>query len=236
MCGEIGGDAEERAAEFIAENVTKPVVGYIAGFTAPPGKTMGHAGAIVSGSTGTAAAKAEALEGKGVRVGPHPHPGRRERPSRCSAPRRSRPVRLAHRRGQSGRSGRVRSGRSVMADGASSATSPSSRRDRPAAARRSRAAEPGRAPRAGRSEARPLTPWSRPGARARRRRGHAGWPATGCRRRRLGCRLRASLRELLDGPRAAWLGDPLGRPPSALSRSRRADDSAARRAPAARPT
>jgi succinyl-CoA synthetase alpha subunit len=72
MCGEIGGDAEERAAEFIAANVTKPVVGYIAGFTAPPGKTMGHAGAIVSGSRGTAAAKAEALESKGVRVGRTP--------------------------------------------------------------------------------------------------------------------------------------------------------------------
>ena len=72
MCGEIGGDAEERAAEYIAENVTKPVVAYIAGFTAPPGKTMGHAGAIVSGSQGTAAAKAEALEAKGVRVGRTP--------------------------------------------------------------------------------------------------------------------------------------------------------------------
>jgi succinyl-CoA synthetase alpha subunit len=72
MCGEIGGDAEERAAEFIADNVTKPVVGYIAGFTAPPGKTMGHAGAIVSGSRGTARAKAEALESKGVRVGRTP--------------------------------------------------------------------------------------------------------------------------------------------------------------------
>jgi succinyl-CoA synthetase alpha subunit len=72
MCGEIGGDAEERAAEFIAADVTKPVVGYIAGFTAPPGKTMGHAGAIVSGSRGTAAAKAEALESKGVRVGRTP--------------------------------------------------------------------------------------------------------------------------------------------------------------------
>ncbi len=72
MCGEIGGDDEERAAEFVAESVTKPVVAYIAGFTAPPGKTMGHAGAIVSGSRGTAAAKAEALEAKGVRVGRTP--------------------------------------------------------------------------------------------------------------------------------------------------------------------
>jgi succinyl-CoA synthetase alpha subunit len=72
MCGEIGGDAEERAADFIADNVTKPVVGYIAGFTAPPGKTMGHAGAIVSGSQGTAKVKAEALESKGVRVGRTP--------------------------------------------------------------------------------------------------------------------------------------------------------------------
>jgi succinyl-CoA synthetase alpha subunit len=72
MIGEIGGDAEERAADFIRDHVTKPVVGYVAGFTAPEGKTMGHAGAIVSGSSGTAEAKKEALEAAGVRVGKTP--------------------------------------------------------------------------------------------------------------------------------------------------------------------
>ncbi|ARD41327.1 succinate--CoA ligase subunit alpha [Actinomyces gaoshouyii] len=72
MIGEIGGDAEERAATYIAEHVTKPVVAYVAGFTAPEGKTMGHAGAIVSGSAGTAAAKKEALEAVGVAVGRTP--------------------------------------------------------------------------------------------------------------------------------------------------------------------
>ncbi|RJT95299.1 succinate--CoA ligase subunit alpha [Arthrobacter frigidicola] len=72
MIGEIGGDAEERAAEYIKAHVTKPVVGYVAGFTAPEGKTMGHAGAIVSGSAGTAQAKKEALEAAGVKVGKSP--------------------------------------------------------------------------------------------------------------------------------------------------------------------
>ena len=72
MIGEIGGDAEERAAEFIQANVSKPVVGYVAGFTAPEGKTMGHAGEIVSGSAGTAQAKKEALEAAGVKVGKTP--------------------------------------------------------------------------------------------------------------------------------------------------------------------
>ena len=72
MIGEIGGDAEERAAAYIKDNVTKPVIGYVAGFTAPEGKTMGHAGAIVSGSSGTAQAKKEALEAAGVKVGKTP--------------------------------------------------------------------------------------------------------------------------------------------------------------------
>jgi succinyl-CoA synthetase alpha subunit len=72
MIGEIGGDAEERAAEYIRDHISKPVVGYVAGFTAPEGKTMGHAGAIVSGSSGTAAAKQKALEAAGVKVGRTP--------------------------------------------------------------------------------------------------------------------------------------------------------------------
>ena len=72
MIGEIGGDAEERAAAYIERHVSKPVVAYVAGFTAPEGKTMGHAGAIISGSSGTAQAKKEALEKAGVRVGKTP--------------------------------------------------------------------------------------------------------------------------------------------------------------------
>jgi succinyl-CoA synthetase alpha subunit len=72
LSGEIGGSAEEEAAQYIAANVTKPVIAYIAGFTAPEGKQMGHAGAIVSGSSGTARAKAQALEAQGVRVGRTP--------------------------------------------------------------------------------------------------------------------------------------------------------------------
>jgi succinyl-CoA synthetase alpha subunit len=72
LIGEIGGEAEEQAAAFIASRVTKPVVAYIAGFTAPPGKKMGHAGAIISGSSGTAAAKQEALEAVGVTVVTYP--------------------------------------------------------------------------------------------------------------------------------------------------------------------
>ena len=88
MVGEIGGDEEEKAADYIAEHMTKPVVAYIAGFPAPPGKTMGHAGAIISGSSGTAAAKKEALEARGVRVGDQPDRGRRSwrprRPRSCS--------------------------------------------------------------------------------------------------------------------------------------------------------
>ena len=75
MCGEIGGDEEERTAEYIAENVTKPVIAYIAGFTAPPGKTMGHAGAIVSGSKGTAAGEGRGARGQGRAGRPQPDRG-----------------------------------------------------------------------------------------------------------------------------------------------------------------
>jgi succinyl-CoA synthetase alpha subunit len=72
MVGEIGGDEEEKAAAYIEAEMSKPVVAYIAGFTAPPGKTMGHAGAIISGSAGTAQAKKDALEARGIRVGTTP--------------------------------------------------------------------------------------------------------------------------------------------------------------------
>jgi succinyl-CoA synthetase alpha subunit len=72
MVGEIGGDEEEKAARFIEAHMSKPVVSYIAGFTAPPGKTMGHAGAIISGSSGTAQAKKDVLESCGIRVGQSP--------------------------------------------------------------------------------------------------------------------------------------------------------------------
>jgi succinyl-CoA synthetase alpha subunit len=72
LVGEIGGDEEEKAARYVQERVTKPVLAYIAGFSAPPGKTMGHAGAIISGSSGTALAKKEALEAVGIRVGTTP--------------------------------------------------------------------------------------------------------------------------------------------------------------------
>jgi succinyl-CoA synthetase alpha subunit len=72
LVGEIGGDEEEKAAEYISAHMTKPVLAYIAGFSAPPGKTMGHAGAIISGSSGTAAAKKAALEAKGIEVGTTP--------------------------------------------------------------------------------------------------------------------------------------------------------------------
>jgi succinyl-CoA synthetase alpha subunit len=72
LVGEIGGDEEEKAAVYVAEHVTKPVLAYIAGFSAPPGKTMGHAGAIISGSSGTAQAKKEALEACGIEVGTTP--------------------------------------------------------------------------------------------------------------------------------------------------------------------
>jgi succinyl-CoA synthetase alpha subunit len=72
LVGEIGGDEEEKAAQYISEHMTKPVLAYIAGFSAPPGKAMGHAGAIISGSSGTAVAKKEALEAKGIEVGATP--------------------------------------------------------------------------------------------------------------------------------------------------------------------
>ena len=123
MVGEIGGNEEEKAADYIAEHVTKPVFSYIAGFTAPPGKTMGHAGAIISGSSGTAAAKKEALEARGVQVGTNPTEvaqlvaaGSRRRwrssPSPGAFPRPRRPCPLAGRRAPpSARSSRIRPAR-----------------------------------------------------------------------------------------------------------------------------
>jgi succinyl-CoA synthetase alpha subunit len=87
MVGEIGGDEEEKAAAFISSEMTKPVVAYIAGFTAPPGKTMGHAGAIISGSAGTADAKKQALEANGVRVGTTPTEAAQVAAEVVSAPR-----------------------------------------------------------------------------------------------------------------------------------------------------
>ena len=86
MIGEIGGDAEERAAAYIADHITKPVIGYVAGFTAPPGRTMGHAGAIITGSAGTAPAKKAALEAAGVLVGETPSLTARTRARRHRAP------------------------------------------------------------------------------------------------------------------------------------------------------
>ena len=135
MIGEIGGDAEERAADYIKANVTKPVVGYVAGFTAPEGKTMGHAGAIVSGSAGTAQAKKDALEAAGVEVGKTPSETAallREQLAGCSSLNRGtrrdhrtpalrrQPVHPVHRAaaaapaGRRGR-GRLRRGRAVVA-------------------------------------------------------------------------------------------------------------------------
>ena len=95
MVGEIGGDEEEKAAAFIEAEMTKPVVAYIAGFTAPPGKTMGHAGAIISGSAGTAQAKKDALEARGIRVGTTPTETARAR--RRDRPRVARAMQLRNR-------------------------------------------------------------------------------------------------------------------------------------------
>ena len=168
MVGEIGGDAEERAADFIAEHVSKPVVAYIAGFTAPPGKQMGHAGAIISGSSGTAEAKKEALEAKGVRVGKSPTETaqlaveamqrrlsadpRRRAADRADVRRRAR---CSRRRAAARCQGRPLQGRDLQAGRRSSGTSSTGSARRPRRRRRAAAPRPLPAARATRCRRRP---------------------------------------------------------------------------------